>query len=72
MVKFVFEKIADSDGEERLKVGVRTRRESKGAPLIYVFPGVGDQATTQGSGHGDGRGKKYERQLRGALAWPWG
>lgn len=52
-------KIADSDGEERLKVGVRTRRESKEALTSPCsVQATGDQATTQAVAMGMERGKE--------------
>lgn len=66
-------KIADSDGEEGLELGVRTRLESKealSAPAVSRWQVTRPQLRQRPWRWREGN--KYERQLRRALAWPWG
>ena len=63
----------DSDGEKGLKVGVRTRLENEkalSAPEVSRRHGTRPQLSQWPWGWREG--KQHERQLRAALAGPWG
>lgn len=61
-------KIADSDGEEGLELGVRTRLESKEALSALQCPGDRWPGLNSGSGHGDG---ERERNMRDSSGEHW-